>query len=177
MKPYPEISSATDDCGLDEIFFALSQPSSDWLGARPEQQLPPMRITGLERSQRWRSPPLLDFGLPLLAFLRLLERGKHRKDSGKVVDRSQSSFRERLALFRARTGVEMPNKVPRYSFASYWIAGHRNHVPPLSATITLAYHQTRSSSILDACPNAICEVSDRGDKLKLPLQLVTEPAH
>jgi integrase len=49
----------------------------------------------------------------------------HWKDSGKVVDRSQSSFRERLALLREKTGVEMPDNVLRHSFASYWIAGHR----------------------------------------------------
>lgn len=48
-----------------------------------------------------------------------------RKDTGRVVERSQSSFRERMELLLTKAGIEMPDNVLRHSYASYWIAGHR----------------------------------------------------
>lgn len=48
-----------------------------------------------------------------------------RKDGGQVVERSQSSFRDRMALLQTAAGVEIPDNGLRHSYASYWIAGHR----------------------------------------------------
>jgi integrase len=63
-------------------------------------------------------------------FVKLEPAVKHwlshlRQDSGRVLNRSQSSFRERMALLKTGVGVEMPDNVLRHSYASYWIAGHR----------------------------------------------------
>jgi integrase len=48
-----------------------------------------------------------------------------RRDSGRALDRSQSSFRKRMALLQTGVDVQMPDNVLRHSYASYWIAGHR----------------------------------------------------
>jgi integrase len=47
------------------------------------------------------------------------------RDSGRILDRSQKSFRLRMALLEASAEIKIPKNGLRHSFASYWIAGHR----------------------------------------------------
>jgi integrase len=47
------------------------------------------------------------------------------RDSGRILDRSQKSFRLRMALLETAAEVKIPKNGLRHSFASYWIAGHR----------------------------------------------------
>lgn len=48
-----------------------------------------------------------------------------RQDTGRVLDRSQKSFRVRMADLQREAEVQIPNNGLRHSYASYWIAAHR----------------------------------------------------